>query len=170
MHIVKRFILSRIPFYVLLPAILLVSAGCIIEYHDDDDDDADFTVTLVLKDEFDQEVSIFNQGEDITFQLAIRNNTFLTRTLFFRTAQQYDFLIKDLNGDDIWQWSAGRSFGGRTELEIEPGETITVTEDWDQHIDSPNPTPWGNIPAGDYRVTGWFLRDGDRATVNLEIR
>ncbi len=49
----------------------------------------------------------------VTAALTIRNETSREIEFEHNTTQEYDFVIHDASGLEVWRWSAGRSFGDR---------------------------------------------------------
>lgn len=122
-------------------------------------------VELVLKDQFNQATHLFLQGEPITFTMTITNNSSVDSMITFPTSQQFDFHITDLAGNDIWRWSDDLAFAyAFTDISILAGESIEITETWDQQLSDTT-----TIANGEYIVLGSLLEQSETATSNLTI-
>lgn len=108
---------------------------------------SNFEVTLIITNQFSQPSSTFTQGETINISLALKNISSTTQTLNFSSSQQYDFVIKDVNGVEIWRWSDGMVFiAATTSYSLSPGESQVFSYSWDQNI----PSTGTVIPVGTY--------------------
>jgi hypothetical protein len=92
-------------------------------------------------------------GEAIAVTLVVTNPTDAPITLNFSSGQQYDFIVRDAMGAEVWRWSRGRGFiQALTALTLQPRETELFTERWDQRR---NVGQEGQpVPPGAYSVTG----------------
>ena len=52
----------------------------------------------------------YSVGESIIMTFKVFNYTKADITFHFNTAQRYDFIIKDEEGNDIWRWSKDKMF------------------------------------------------------------
>jgi hypothetical protein len=103
----------------------------------------------------------------MTARLTAKNTTSLPVTLEFPTGQQYDFVIRDSTGRQIFQWSEGKFFTqALTRLTLD-GERTFAAE-----------IPLGGADGrpfteGRYTLEGWLTTIGGKqyaATVPFEIR
>lgn len=72
--------------------------------------------------------------------------------LKFSSGQQYDYVIKNPQGEEIWQWSEGKVFIYMQLLQqlfIAPGEEVTFPEAWPYIDKTGNP-----VEPGTYMVQG----------------
>ena len=60
---------------------------------------------IVLTDKF-----IFMTGEAITIHIKAINPTNSTIELHFSTSHQFDYIIRDISGREVYYWSAGKGF------------------------------------------------------------
>lgn len=82
--------------------------------------------------------------------LTLRNTGEHPLVFSFRTGQEFDLVVRDPQGDEVWRWSAGRSFAQVLhEWQLEPGETRSFASD----------LPAG-LKLGTYTVEAWFLATG----------
>ena len=89
-------------------------------------------------------------GETVTFTLSVTNPTDESLTLASGSGQQYDFIVQDVPGAEVWCWSHGRFFTqALTSLTLQPRETRTFTEWWDQRSNAGQ-----QVSPGMYTVTG----------------
>ncbi len=119
---------------------------------------ADFQVTLLTKDLNEQTSTTFVQGDPINLVLSITNISAATQTLSFPSAQQYDFVLKNGSGDEVWRWSNSYAFAGAlSSYELAPGETRIITEQWDQVV----------AEDGTLLATGSYLLEAD--SIGIEV-
>ncbi|MBI5599389.1 MAG: hypothetical protein HY890_06590 [Deltaproteobacteria bacterium] len=53
---------------------------------------------------------VYSAGEPVKITLRVFNRAGKDVTLYFTSAQRYDFVIKDREGRDLWRWGEGRMF------------------------------------------------------------
>jgi len=122
--------------------------------------------SLILRDEFSQESDDYVQGENIEFYISLTNITNNEVRLNFNDGQQYDFYISSSNNTEIWRWSDNKGFTlALTELVIPAGETIVVSEIWNQVIAGGD-----EIPIGSYTAYGSFLEQSPEAKFSFSIQ
>ena len=123
-------------------------------------------VQLILKDQFDQQADIFVQREEVTFFLSVTNNGTGDAQLNFLNSQQYDFYIQSSNGGEAWRWSDDKAFTtALTELSIAVGETVEISQVWDQELSDGE-----NLPVGSYTAFGSLLDYTSNAESELTIQ
>jgi len=89
-------------------------------------------------------------GASLHVLLGARNRADTAVTLRFATSQRYDFAVLDAAGNEVWRWSAGRTFVQATgEQTVPPGWEVNYEEDFAA------PTA-----AGDYRLVGAVMALG----------
>jgi hypothetical protein len=129
-------------------------------------DKPELNVELVLKDQFDQSTELFIQGESITLDMSVTNNSSVDAEITFPSSQQFDFYIKDLSGTEVWRWSENKVFNyAFTKVIILAGDTIEFSESWDQV-----PTNTEVIPTGTYMIYGSLLEQSEAASSELVIQ
>jgi hypothetical protein len=90
-------------------------------------------------------------GDTIRMQMLVRNPTKTAVVLNFNTSQQYDFVVSDVEGKEVWKWSDGMMFAQMvTSKTLAPGDSYTVKAEW---------TTPGTAPARRYKVSGLLNRD-----------
>ncbi len=105
----------------------------------------------------------YSVGEPIKMTLKIFNYTEEDIVFHFNTAQRYDFIIEDEEGDEIWRWSQDMMFAmvlGEETLGPTNSEVIYTAE------------YKGKLSPGYYIVTGIFVVQ-DRlmsGSVIIEVR
>jgi len=106
----------------------------------------DTTVSLSLE----LENTVYSLGEPVLMSFAVINESpNEPARLSFSSAQRYDFIVQR-DGKEIWRWSRGRVFAMlAAEIPIEPGESLTFTESWDQRDNQK-----GFILPGKYEILG----------------
>jgi Intracellular proteinase inhibitor len=60
---------------------------------------------------------VYAQGESLDLTLEVVNHSRRMVTLGFRTAQRYDFVIQNAQGQEVWRWSAEQMFAQMVGLE-----------------------------------------------------
>ena len=91
--------------------------------------------------------AFFDQGAPV--QLTITVAASESVTLYYRTAQRYDIVITDQEGQEVWRWSKDKAFGEVLgEEALEENELLTFSESWDQRDNDGQPAP-----AANYTVT-----------------
>lgn len=121
---------------------------------------------LLLKDRFEQNSNTFVQGEDITFFLSVTNNGTGDALLNFSNSQQFDFYIQSSSGTETWRWSEDKTFTtALTELPIAIGETVEISQVWDQTLSEGE-----NIPVGNYTAFGSLLDYTSKVENDLTIQ
>lgn len=134
--------------------------------HDPLDIDPKLEVKLTLIDVFDQESTSFVQGEKIKLSMELTNNHDTAVTLNFDTGQKFDFHIESSQGMELWRWSADKGFTqAQTELTIQAGETIAVSDIWDQTLSG-----GGSIEIGNSTAYGSFLDQSPEAKFDFSIQ
>jgi len=90
----------------------------------------------------------YSVGESIKMTLKVFNYTEEDIIFHFNTSQRYDFIIEDVEGNEIWRWSKDRMFAMMLGEEIlGPTNTeITYTAEYRNKL---NP--------GYYKITGIFV-------------
>lgn len=90
----------------------------------------------------------YSVGEPITMTLKIFNYTEEDIVFCFNSAQRYDFIIEDEEGNEVWRWSSDRMFAmvlGEETLGLDSLEIIYTAE------------YKGELSPGYYKVTGIFV-------------
>jgi hypothetical protein len=91
--------------------------------------------------------AFYDQGKPV--QLTITVAASESVTLYYRTAQRYDIVITDQEGQEVWRWSKDKTFGEVLgEETLEENELLTFNESWDQLDNDGQP-----VPAANYTVT-----------------
>lgn len=82
-------------------------------------------------------------ADHMTFHLDLKNNTKQTVDLHFPTTQLYEIVVKNPEGENLYVFSADKSFAQMlTTISVEPGKTVEWEEKWENH----------QLPEGDYEV------------------
>lgn len=88
----------------------------------------------------------------VRLALHATNTTTEPIRLEFPSAQRYDFAIRTVAGEGIWQWSADRMFAQVLGTETVPaGGTLSYREEW---------RPGGR--KGEFEAVGWLTAEGQR--------
>ena len=126
----------------------------------------DFDASIKTTDKFGHDTTSFVQGDEIHIILTIRNISAEKKTMSFPTGKQYDFVIKDGNGNEVWRWSRGMAFiQSFTSYDIVPGDTRTIIYKWNQMISGDG----AMIPVGSYTLEADTIGISIRPKQNLII-
>jgi len=129
---------------VIIIFMIITLGGC---FHDNNSNY--FEVKLVTKDQFGQVSTSFVQGEDIQIVLSIKNISSQIRSLKFSSGKQYDFIIKNIDGEPVWRWSSGMSFTeAESSYNLAPDEVRIITHSWNQILSDTEMV----IPVGNYTI------------------
>jgi hypothetical protein len=143
----------------IITAALLLS-GCKV--------DNGLITTIQLRDKFNQQADTFVAGDNITISLSIKNDSTSSTTLSFPSGYQYDFVVKDTVGNEIWRWSTTPPqpfVTSTTSFRLGPSDIHTATLTWDQHIDD-IPT---YLSPGNYIVEGYFVGYGAVVQADMTV-
>jgi flagellar hook assembly protein FlgD len=92
--------------------------------------------------------SAYPAGEEIPFEMVLRNTSSRQQTLTFRSGQDFELVVRNENGDEVWRWSTGRVFTQQIrEVTFAPGEARRFSATWDQRSNAGQP-----VPPGAYRA------------------
>ena len=92
----------------------------------------------------------FAAGEAIAMSLTITNCSDAPVIRHYSDSQQFDFVVSDDEGQEVWRWSDGFAFLQiLMEQTLQPDESVTYTEIWDQNSDDAQP-----VSPGRYQVLG----------------
>jgi hypothetical protein len=98
---------------------------------------------------------VYAQGEPLELTLEVVNRSQRPITLGFRTAQRYDLLIQDAQGQEVWRWSAERMFAQMLGQEVlsPNGGKLTYHAVVREKIPRGSYTVIGVVPAVDARLS-----------------
>lgn len=124
-------------------------------------------VSLRTLDSFGQPGTSFLQGEVITVELALDNAGPTDLRLSFPSGQQFDLVLRQSDSAELWRWSSDKLFTQAvTHLQLAAGERHTDAVAWDQAL-SAGGVP---LPAGDYRLEGYYIGLDPVASAPLSVR
>ena len=107
----------------------------------------------------------YSNGEPVELSLTVTNVTKEPVTLTFRSAKQYDFLIKK-DGQELWRWSEGKMFAMvLTHLKLNPEETKIFRVVWPQ-TDKTN----HQVNPGSYEAVGILPVSGNALSVSAPLK
>ena len=134
----------RIVISVVVIALVFSSIGLWLGVHGDSKAGANMNYGISMS----TDKMSYSVGEPITMTLKVFNYTEEDIAFHFNTAQRYDFIIEDEEGNEIWRWSEGRMFAqmlGEKILGPNNPEIIYTAE------------YKGKLSPGYYKVTGIFV-------------
>jgi hypothetical protein len=86
-------------------------------------------------------------GNFLTARLTVRNTQAQPLALTFPTGQQYDLVIRDVSGKEVYRWSAGKLF-----TQVLVSESIVGERNWT--VLAPLNPGGQRLPAGNYTAEG----------------
>ena len=104
---------------------------------------------------------VYQPGETISLTIKVFNRSDQTINFHFNSSQRYDFLIEDMQGNLIWQWSKDKMFAmvmGEKKLNVNHPKLI-YQEKYD-----------GQLTPGYYRIKGIFTAKNHPMTAEIIIR
>jgi len=115
---------------------------------------------LVLK----ADKAVYKLREPITLQLTVTNKRDEEIIETFRSAQTHDFVAKK-DSKVIWRWAHNRMFAMMLqEFALEPEESITYKETWNQKGNNGN-----FVSLGKYKLIGILKTKPERLSLSLSI-
>ncbi len=104
--------------------------------------------------------AVYAPGDPITLTFQVVNGTKRPVTLTFRTAQRFDFVVRDREGREVWRWAAGRIsahvLGSET---VFPSGMLAYTA-----------TVEKKLSPGVYTVTGLVTAQEGNLTASVVVR
>jgi hypothetical protein len=92
--------------------------------------------------------SAYRTGETVPFEMVLRNVTNQPRELTFRSGQDFDIVVQNEAGQELWRWSTGRAFSQQIrEITFAPGEERRFDATWDQQSDAGMQVPPASYQA-----------------------
>jgi hypothetical protein len=112
-------------------------------------------------------ISLGGTTSDDSFQVTLRlqTNQSMPVRLAFPSAQEYDAVLRDADGNVVWKWSEGRAFAQIAHLQY-------ATDEWTITFRAPrNPTNAPGDQANTYYLQAWLTTDSPAfaATVPFSI-
>ncbi len=109
---------------------------------------------LTIRDAADNVSSVFSEGSEVRFLIAMRNPTDELLLFGCKDKQLYDIRVVSSDNALVWNWAHGRDFAqlGGTWVRLESGEEDTYNEAWDQKDNEGDP-----VSPGAYAVYLDFL-------------
>lgn len=93
-------------------------------------------------------------GDPVRLTLHVTNPTTAPVRLEFTSGQRYDFAVARVDGEQLWRWSAARSFmqalGSET---LPPGGSLRYTAEWSAGGQQGEFVATGEVTATNRRVT-----------------
>lgn len=114
---------------------------------------------------FDGDRFQFAPGEAISMSLSLTNCSQDPKSLFYPDSQRYEFIVEDEDDNELWRWSQDQIFTQALgEETIEPGETVTYTEAWDQRDQDGE-----SLPPGLYQIFGFSVGCANESTTGCHF-
>lgn len=86
---------------------------------------------------------VMKVGDKMRFELSLTNETSERVVLLFPSGQQFEIVVRDQNGDEVYRYSEGKMFTmAIVTKEMAPGETLVWEDEWEEAV------------PGSYLVTG----------------
>ncbi len=107
---------------------------------------------LDLKTDLICDKKVYKRGEKIKLTIKARNDGKRPVILPLPTAQQYDFTVRNKDGEMVWQWSNGKFFINMLQSMIFAlREEKVYTQNWNMKDNSGR-----TVPAGTYTIEGFI--------------
>lgn len=104
-----------------------------------------------LKTDLFCDKKVYKRGEKIKLTIKARNDGQRPVILPLPTAKQYDFTVRNKDGEMVWQWSNGKFFINMLQSMIFAlREEKVYTQDWNMKDNSGR-----TVPAGIYTIEGF---------------
>ena len=102
----------------------------------------------------------YSVGEPIIITLKIFNYTEEEITFHFNTGQRYDFIIEDVEGNEVWRWSEDRMFAMMLGEEVlgPTNPEVTYTAEYSD-----------KLSPGYYKITGILVAQDRSMSGNVVI-
>jgi hypothetical protein len=108
-------------------------------------------------------------GEDIGFAFILKNNG-AENVTFWMGPPFFDAYLYDLDDVLVAQWTAGRAFATYIEkITLEPGETFSVTIQWNLYSYNHEAGGFTPVKPGEYRVSGVWLGEPCIETSKIDV-
>jgi Intracellular proteinase inhibitor len=104
--------------------------------------------------------AVYATGELLELTLELVNRSPRSVTLEFRTAQRYDLLIRNAQGQEVWRWGADQVFAQMLGQETLPPEGGKLT----YYVAASAP-----LPPGSYTITGVVPAVDAQMSARLEL-
>ncbi len=102
-------------------------------------------VTVLTAPEVSFTVAASQAQTALDVRLSLRNTTAAPTELNFNSGQQFDVVLYDENGKEVYQWSRGKAF-----TQVVGHVTVSGEKSWLVEA------PLTDIPAGRYALKGWL--------------
>jgi len=103
------------------------------------------SVTVLSAPEVSFSVSVSQTHTALDARLTLRNTTATPSELIFNSGQQFDLVLYDENGKEVYQWSRGKAFTQALGHLTVSGEKVWLVE-----------VPLTGITPGRYALKGWL--------------
>lgn len=103
----------------------------------------------------------YSPGEPIRAVLEVSNTTDSAVSLEFLTAQRYEFVILDEQGEEVWRWSDGKMFAQAFGHETLDSKRPTLR--CEETIET-------ELPPGIYTIEGTLTDSGYRPSARLRFK
>ncbi|MDO8886019.1 BsuPI-related putative proteinase inhibitor [Candidatus Oleimmundimicrobium sp.] len=146
---------------------LLLIGGCVSKKSTDMVSPVSYQQLKGFEVKFSISKSTFFSGEEVPLKLNIKNTGDNPQKLSFTSGQEYEFLVNDDSGNEVWRWSYGKVFAMiLREKKLEPGEELVYEVVWPQENFEGE-----RVPVGSYVVKGYSTSDELREIIlDLEIK
>ncbi len=145
----------------MLIFILLALGSC-----DNNGSDGSIEIELLTKNQNGQAVNEFALGENISFELTLRNKTKNDYVMNFADGGQFGFHVLNDARSHVWLWGADINvIAAFTQIIVRPDDLVQKTIVWDQMLSNGE-----NIPPGRYIVEGAFKDQSPKMEASFIIK
>ena len=114
------------------------------------------TILHVIDSNNGKPITELEYGKPVRFVLELINSTNTRVEFTFSSGKQYDFEVRDVNNQLVWNWAHDQVFiQARTTITLDAGGKIKFTPLWDQKDNKGE-----QVEPGQYSVTGMIAVPG----------
>lgn len=96
----------------------------------------------------DTTLDLVDQGKTLWLDFSLKNISDQELSLLFGSGHQYDIIVTDAGGQEVYNWATGKAFTyALINSNLAPGQELSYHEDWDYTDTEGNP-----LPPGKYSV------------------
>ncbi|KGP90744.1 sporulation protein [Pontibacillus chungwhensis BH030062] len=95
-----------------------------------------------LLEQIEMSAAVNPETEKVTFDFSLKNNGEKDVNLHFSSGQQYEIIVKNAKGEEVYRYSEGKSFTQAVvSEEIKPSKELTFTSSWNYDQDGERVQP-----------------------------
>lgn len=104
------------------------------------------------------------EGKVLKLEFGLKNISDEPLDLLFSSGHQYDIIVLDSKGEEVYDWAKGKAFTeALINKTLEPGQEVSYSEEWD-YTDNDGKL----LPSGKYTVVVTILAKAENAELKAE--